>query len=432
MQIIYNIIIRFYCLFILLGSTFNRKARLWIRGRRNWEKRLVQNIHSGSPFVWFHAASLGEFEQGRPVIETLRKKFPHLKILLTFFSPSGYETRKNYEGADYVCYLPADTPRNAKRFIEIVKPEFALFIKYEYWFNYLSEMHKNEIPVYIVSAIFRPKQIFFRWYGTWFRNQLKNISMFFVQNEFSFKLLNNAGIEQVKLSGDTRFDRVASIVSLQNENPTVEAFSSGYKIILGGSTWPPDEKLLESHLKKAGSDIKLIIAPHEIHEERIRSIEHLFGNFNTQRYSRATSQNVQQCRVLIIDGIGFLSGLYRYCHVACIGGGFGKGIHNILEAVTFGKPVIFGPEYKKFDEAVALIKKGGAFKVSNEVDHHDRLNQILTDDAFHNKASLICRQFIANNTGATKIILDFLAIKLKANQVCDGSSEEMLLPPECR
>lgn len=379
----------------------------------------MQNIKPNGPVVWFHAASLGEFEQGRPVIEALRQKFPHYKILLTFFSPSGYEIRKNYAGADYVYYLPADTPGNARRFIEIVKPEFAIFIKYEYWFNYLAEMHKNEIPVFIVSAIFRPKQIFFQWYGTWFLNHLKKITMFFVQNESSFKLLDNAGIKQLMLSGDTRFDRVASIVSLQNENPIVEAFCSGNKIILGGSTWPPDEKLLESYLKNTDKNIKLIIAPHEIHEERIRSIEQLFGHFNTQRYSMATPQNVHQSRVLIIDSIGFLSGLYRYCHVACIGGGFGKGIHNILEAVTFGKPVIFGPAYKKFDEAVALIQKGGAFTVSNENDHHYHLNQILTDDAFYYKTSLICRQFIATNTGATKIILDFFDLEMKPSQVVD-------------
>jgi len=363
-------------------------------------------FHPHDRVAWFHAASLGEFEQGRPVIEAFRGKYPHYKILLTFFSPSGYEVRKDYKGADHVFYLPLDTPYNAGKFFAIVQPKVVIFIKYEYWYNFLNELYKNKVPVIIISAIFRPDQIFFRWYGKWFLNQLRKISMFFVQNKISLELLKDVGINQSLLSGDTRFDRVASIASNRKENHLVDRFCSGFKVIIGGSTWPPDEKLLLSYLKSSIDPVKVIIAPHEIHEERIRSVETLFGDFQTLRYSGATPEDVNHTKVLIVDGIGYLSGIYGYCHVAFIGGGFGKGIHNILEAVTFGKPVIFGPAYKKFGEAVALIQKGGAFSVADESELFFYLHRLLTEDSFYAEVSVICKEFIGENTGATKTILD--------------------------
>jgi 3-deoxy-D-manno-octulosonic-acid transferase len=406
MQIIYNIFIRLYFIFVWAGSLFNRKAGKWVKGRKNWEARLRNTISPHDQIVWFHAASLGEFEQGRPVIEAFRQKYPHYKILLTFFSPSGYEIRKDYPGADYIFYLPLDTQHNARKFTGLIKPQLAIFIKYEYWYNFLSELHKNKIPVFVISAIFRHDQIFFRWYGTWFLKQLRKISRIFVQNNHSLELLKGAGLSQSFLSGDTRFDRVDSIATSQIKNRLVESFCTGYKVMIGGSTWPPDEKLLVTCLKKSDDNVKLIIAPHEIHEERIRSVETLFGDFQTIRYSMATPKDVIKARVLIIDGIGFLSEIYRYVHVALIGGGFGKGIHNILEAVTFGKPVLFGPQYKKFAEAIALIQKGGAFPVANESDLFFILHRLLNDDSFYGKVSLICREFIADNRGATTTILD--------------------------
>lgn len=406
MAILYNIGIRFYLLFIWLASFFNHKANQWVVGRKNLFERLADNLHDKKPLIWFHAASLGEFEQGRPVIEAFRKAYPNYFILLTFFSPSGYEIRKDYDGVDYISYLPIDTPGNAKRFIELINPAIAIFIKYEFWFNYLNQLHRKYIPLLIISANFRTDQYFFKWYGSWFRNQLKHVNHFFVQNEASKKLLLSIGINHVHVSGDTRFDRVASIAKAQKENSIVAAFTQDQAVILGGSTWPQDEKLLAGYFNNTDQSIKLIIAPHEIHEDHIKSIETLFPIGQTLRYSRANTDNVVNSKVLIIDGIGFLSGLYSYCRIAYIGGGFGKGIHNILEAVTFGKPVVFGPEYKKFGEAVALLHKGGAFTFSESNQLEEQLHQLLTNEVLYQNASKICKTYIGYNMGATVLILD--------------------------
>jgi 3-deoxy-D-manno-octulosonic-acid transferase len=405
MAVVYNLGIFFYHLFIRAGSLFNQKARQWVSGRKGLLQKMGDAIETGDPIIWFHAASLGEFEQGRPVMEAFRKQYPDYKILLTFFSPSGYEIRKNYEGADYIFYLPIDTEHNARKLVQIVQPKMVILIKYEFWFNLLNQLHKQHIPVMIISAIFRPHQHFFKWYGSWFRKQLRKINQFFVQNRESEALLRSVGIKQVRISGDTRFDRVASIAASQQANELVSRFAQGSRVILGGSTWSPDEKLLAHYLKSTPQDVKLIIAPHEVHEGRIQSILQLFNGMETMRYSEATKENIDRARVLIIDGIGFLSALYRYCRVAYIGGGFGKGIHNILEAVTFGKPVLFGPEHQKFGEALSLLEEGGAFAISHEQDLREHLDRLLSNDEFYAVASENCLQFIDKNKGATPLIL---------------------------
>jgi 3-deoxy-D-manno-octulosonic-acid transferase len=387
------------------ASLFNDKARLWLSGRRGIFSKLANDLKGNPRVVWFHAASLGEFEQGRPVIETFRENHPGIRILLTFFSPSGYEVKKNYEGADYVYYLPIDCRRNARRFITLVNPVAALFIKYEFWFNYLDQLHKRNIPIYVFSSIFRPRQHFFRFYGGWSRRQLKKITTFFVQDENSRKLLESVGITRVIVSGDTRFDRVSGIASQKKEYPLIEQFTRDYRVLLAGSSWPPDERLVLSLLKSSDHKLRVIIAPHEVHEERIRSILKEFADYSPVLYSRAGQQDLSASRVLVIDGIGYLSNLYQYCDIAWIGGGFGKGIHNILEAVTFGKPVLFGPNHEKFAEALRLKEQEGAFAV-DEKNFREKVFRLLDDHAFYQKASLTCKKFIAENTGATRTIME--------------------------
>jgi len=405
MSFLYNLSIYVYYGLILAYSPFKKKARLWVNGRKNLFSRIRKDLSETEKIVWFHAASLGEFEQGRPVIEGYKKKYPDHKILLTFFSPSGYEIRKNYPEADFIYYLPIDTPKNARKFINVVKPEKVVFIKYEFWFNYLKILKKENIPVYIVSAIFRQDQHFFKWYGSWFRKQLKNIMWFFVQNEDSKGLLNSIGITNVTVSGDTRFDRVNKIASQKKNFPFIEKFASGHKVLLAGSSWPSDEKLLVNFSNRNPENLKIIIAPHEIHKERIQNIQTEFSRFNPILFSEANEQNIISSTILIIDGMGFLSSLYQYCDIAFIGGGFGKGIHNILEAVTFGKPVLFGPNYNKFSEAVNLIQKGGAFSV-DENSFVSTVNKLFLDKGFYQQTSDVCRKFIAENTGSTEIILN--------------------------
>lgn len=401
----YNSIIFLYTSLIYLSSTWNKKARTWVRGRRDLFEKLEKDLTGIQRVAWFHAASLGEFEQGRPVIEGFRKKYPEMKILLTFFSPSGYEVRKNYPGADYIYYLPPDFPRNAKRFISIVKPEISIFIKYEFWFNYLHQLAQNKVPVYYISSIFREDQHFFKSYGSWFRKQLLNVTGFFVQDKHSQDLLNSIGLNNVRISGDTRFDRVSGIAKNNKKDGGIEKFVGKNKVILAGSTWPPDEKLLLSYFQSTNKNLKLIIAPHEIHTERIDSILELFAPYKPIKYSQLAQSNSSDSQVCVIDGMGFLSNLYQYCDLALIGGGFGKGIHNILEAVTFGKPVVFGPNYNKFAEARNLIKAGGAFPI-NEDSIKKTIDGLIQNDQAYKKASQTCLFFIRENTGATQIILD--------------------------
>jgi len=409
MAFLYNFFIHTYGLSVRIASLFNDKAKLWVNGRKNIFEKLRHELGSQQNIVWFHAASLGEFEQGRPVLEEFKKKHPNYKILLTFFSPSGYEIRKDYEGADFVFYMPLDTNKNVNQFLSIVKPKFVFFIKYEFWFNFLRKINKMQIPVFIISANFREKQHFFKWYGAWFRNNLSKIDWYFVQNQNSLQLLNSIGISHVIVSGDTRFDRVVEIASKPQKFPVVEEFVKNSFVILAGSSWPEDEKMLNHLFSLNISEIKLIIAPHEIHEDHLLHIEKTFSNQKTIRLSKTNTTDILNYNVLIIDGMGFLSNLYQYCHVAYIGGGFGKGIHNILEAVTFGKPVIFGPNYKNFPEAVDLVEKGGAFSFQNETELLSLTKNFTSLDTAYKKCVAICTNYISTNKGATEKIMQTIS-----------------------
>jgi 3-deoxy-D-manno-octulosonic-acid transferase len=404
MNILYQLSIQIYTLAIRLASIFNPKAKLWIAGRKDIFQKLEQQLAGNTyPLIWLHCASLGEFEQGRPIIESIKEQLPETRILLTFFSPSGYEVRKNYAGADYIFYLPADTVGNAKRFIKIANPKAVIFIKYEFWFNYIQQLNKKNIPIIIVSAIFRPTQHFFKSYGGWFRKGLAKISHFYVQTEESATLLQSIGITNVTISGDTRFDRVASIAAQCKSFPLIEQFKGDHKIFLAGSSWPIDESLINACYHKK-LDLKYIIAPHEVHEEHIKAIEKLFSGA-TLRYSQANATNISQAEVLIIDSIGILSHLYQYAYMAYIGGAFGKGLHNILEAATFGKPVIFGPNYEKFKEAKDLIAKEGAFCIHNAEELINETSRLLSNDRAYKSASQQCLTYVNSMKGATQLIV---------------------------
>lgn len=407
MTFLYNILIQVYVLLIRLAALWNPKAKLWVAGRRHIFDDLQQKISHDRPLAWFHCASLGEFEQGRPVLEAYRLQYPDHRILITFFSPSGYEVRKNYAGADYIFYLPADTTRNARRFVALVKPHIVFFVKYEYWFNYLRQLHTTGVPVVGVSSIFRPGQRFFRWYGRWQLAALKRFDHFFVQDQQSADLLAKAGITQVTVSGDTRFDRVAEVARQKKSFPLVEQFAAGHQVFIAGSTWPPDETMVRLLIEKNIPNLKFIIAPHEVHEARIQRLVELLPH-ETVRFSQATDQNLAEAHVLVIDNIGILSHLYQYANVAYIGGGFGVGIHNILEAATFGLPVLFGPNYQKFREAVELIAQGGAFSFGDEKEFLASALPLLSDEPQREAAAQIARQYVESREGATRLTLDWL------------------------
>jgi 3-deoxy-D-manno-octulosonic-acid transferase len=409
MNLFYLIGLYIFKLLLLASSPFNIRARKWIKGRKKLFKQIRQQLNENEKRIWIHSASLGEFEQGRPIIEELKKYWPNLKIVLTFFSPSGYEIQKNYEHADYVFYLPLDTPGNAKRFIDLIKPEFVIFIKYEFWRNFLNTLKKRQIPTYLISAIFRKDQVFFRPYGKWYRKVLSNFSWLFVQNNDSLKLLQQIGYNNASISGDTRFDRVLQIASAAKSIPVAESFSNGHFTIIIGSSWRLDEEILFEFINSKRDNIKFILAPHEIHEPNIQRISNSL-KIDYMRFSNATDSQ-KEADVLIIDNIGMLSSIYRYGKIAYIGGGFGSGIHNILEAATFGLPVIFGPNYKKYQEAVDLIRLGGAFEVNNSNDIKEILNKLVSEKSFFEKAGAICCKYVQDNCGACKIIMDFLIEK---------------------
>ncbi len=405
MQFVYNILIRIYYLLIVCVSPFNIKAKAWIVGRKKIFKKLEDAIINNSNIIWFHCASLGEFEQGRPVIEAYRKINPKHKILLTFFSPSGYEIRKNYSGADWVFYLPLDSKNNVKRFLNIVKPQKAVFVKYEFWYNYLNQLHKNKIPVYLISAIFRKQQIFFKWYGGWYCNILKCFKHIFVQNEESLSLLKSINVYNVTIAGDTRFDRVFEIVTNCKIITEAAEFSDGNKVVVIGSAWQQDEEVLVPFINKSPQNIKFIIAPHEIKETGLIRLENNIL-IPTVRFSQAKQNNLKSARVLIIDNVGMLSSIYKYGNIAYIGGGFGKGIHNILEAAVFGLPIVFGPNYKKFSEAVDLISEKGAFEINDLKSTEEIFNKLLNNEEFYIKTSQIAKTFVENRVGATVKIIN--------------------------
>lgn len=404
MTFLYQVGIFLYSVLIQFISVFNDKARLFVRGRKNWRANLAEKIDADAKYIWFHCASLGEFEQGRPVIEVLKQQFPGYKIVLTFFSPSGYEIRKNYPQADIVTYLPLDTKRNATVFLNIVKPEKVFFVKYEFWYFYISELKKRNIPLFIISAIFRETQQFFkeRPVGRWYRKILFKVEHFFIQNEKTGELLKSIGISKYTVSGDTRFDRVATIVKSAKEIPIVEKFKGDSLLIIAGSTWKPDEELLAEFINQ--SSLKFIIVPHEVSEGNINRIHQLLKK-PAVLFSKVAESEIHRFQVLIIDSVGLLSSLYRYGNIAFIGGGFGVGIHNILEAAAFGSPVIFGPNFKKFKEAVDLTFEGGAFSISEYDELRQVLNNLIGNKTERIKASDICRNYVTKNVGPTKIII---------------------------
>lgn len=412
MRLLYNTGIVLYIVFIRIAAIFNAKAALWVNGRKNWEKQITEKINPGDKVLWMHCASLGEFEQGRPLIEEIRQSKPDVKIVLTFFSPSGYEIRKDYPLADCVCYLPADTPRNASRFIKLVHPGTAIFVKYEFWNNYISMLNRSDIPFYLVSGIFRPGQLFFRWYGSFFRSMLKKFSLLFVQDAASAELLRQSGITDVIVAGDTRFDRVARIVTAARKIRELDEFRGGERLFLAGSSWAHDEEIISRYINLHPGKMKWVFAPHEIDEGNIERLEKLL-QAGAIRFSRFEStQGAPEARVMIIDNIGMLSSAYSYAHISAVGGGFGKGIHNILEPACWGMPVLFGPRHEKFREAVELLKEKGAFTYNSYEEFEKIINKLLEDEPFYLDSAKSASDYINKNTGATKRILDEIIPKI--------------------
>jgi 3-deoxy-D-manno-octulosonic-acid transferase len=403
MLLLYNIGIRLYFFIIWLASFFNEKAKLWLDGRNN------QHTPAHNNSIWFHFASLGEFEQGRPVLEQMRTRYPDNKVVITFFSPSGYEIRKDTPLADAVYYLPLDTAKNAREFIDTIKPRMAIFTKYEYWYHYFNELHQREIPLYVISAIFRPGQIFFKWYGGLQRKILGFVTMFFVQDSQSKQLLDGIGINNVIICGDTRFDRVWVNAQHPKSLPIIAEFKNNRQLFIAGSTWPEDEKLLAT-LTVKHPNRKFIIAPHEINEEKIAKLVSLLPAESVIRYSKISNlkSQISNLNILVIDNIGMLSSLYKYGNIAYIGGGFGAGIHNTLEAAAFGMPVIFGPNYSKFKEAKDLVALKAGFSINDERELAGITETLIEDEAFYNAASKKAKNYVEENTGATKTIIDYI------------------------
>ena len=404
-QFFYNLGIYGYSGVISIAALWNKKAALWINGRKNWKEHLrAWRSQNSGKLVWFHCASLGEFEQGRPVIEAIRKTHPDILILLTFFSPSGYEIRKKYEGADFICYLPADTPGNAQSFLEITQPNAAFFVKYEYWANYFFSSKKRNIPLFVISAILRPDQRFFGAFKAYWLKVLLCADHFFVQNETTLDLLNENGFKNATLCGDTRFDRVVEIAAKSKEIPEIAAFAQNAFILVAGSSWPQDEELISrsAHVKS----IKVICVPHEIDEAHILAIEKKFTN--SIRWSQLRGKSLSNSNVMIVDSIGMLSSIYRYADAVMIGGGFGKGIHNTLEAAVWGKPIVFGPKFEKFEEARELIRRKAAISISNQQEFDAFLEEILNHADKKNAMGQVAKEYVQSGAGATLKIVDRL------------------------
>lgn len=402
MRWLYTTFINFYLIAARIVSFRSAKAKAFVLGRLDFP---VPPQGNNKQWFWFHAASLGEFEQGRPVIEEVKAKFPEMKILLSFFSPSGYEIRKDYELSDQVIYMPLDTVNNALRLLSNYQIKAAFFIKYEFWFNHLRVLHQMGIPVFYFSVRFRDNQHFFKTYGAWFRKHLTYVEHFFVQDEHSAELLKSIGINQYSIAGDTRFDRVAKIAARAEPIPEIAQFIAGRKCIIAGSTWPPDETLLLEILSDMPEDYCLIFAPHDVSDAHIAQLKNKL-TVSVGLYSKKQFDPTN--KTLIIDQIGLLSRAYRYARFAYIGGGFGKAIHNIQEAVTFGCPVIFGPKHKQFTEAVDLLALGGAFSVNNAQDLKVRFDQLIHDEAFYLQTSAVCKDYVHKQLGATTKIMRFL------------------------
>lgn len=411
MKVLYNISIFFVGLGLRIASIFNTKGREFVTGRAQIFERMREALKGNdAPVIWIHCASLGEFEQGRPVIEALKEKFPRHKIFLTFFSPSGYRVRKNYPLAAHVFYLPLDTRRNAKKFVNIVQPALAIFVKYEFWYHYSRQLKKKGVPLLSISAIFRKEQYFFRKTGSFNRRILRNITHFFVQNQESVDLLNSINFYNVSISGDTRFDRVKEIANRQEVVAIAERFKANERVFIAGSAWPEDLDVLLPFINEG--KLKFIIAPHEIHQAQIESLRRSL-TVRSILYSEAANRDLDEYNVLIIDNVGLLSKLYRYGEFAYIGGAYGKGLHNILEAACYGMPVLFGNKnYEKFREAVDLINRGGAFPIADYPDLKKKYELLNVPETFQ-LACEVCRQYVAENTGATNAIMDYCTHILK-------------------
>lgn len=455
MNIFYNLIIYLGQFFSILASPFSRKVKEWRNGRKGLFERIAKEIDNSKKHVWFHFASLGEFEQGRPVLEGFKERYPNKDIIVTFFSPSGYEIRKNYSEAKHVFYLPADTHSNAKRFVQLINPELVFFTKYEFWYNYFKQIKAHGAPLYLISAIFRPSQFFFKWYGVFYRPTLRLVDHYFVQNQESGQLLQKIGINRVSLTGDTRFDRVAGLSATERKLPIIDEFAGGSKLLVAGSTWQPDEELLMS-FRQVYPEWKIILAPHQITPRHIKEIAARFSDHILYSvwsayvrpieglgkvYDRSSAdltsseicdhkfdetkfavdgankkKQLEACdpNVLIIDNIGMLSSIYAYADVAYIGGGFGEGIHNVLEAATYGVPVVFGPNYHKFQEAKDLIHSKAAFSVSTLQDLVDAFDYLQHDENLK-EIGRRASGYVQQQAGATEKILSFLADNYRGN-----------------
>lgn len=400
----YNLSIYLYLLAVAIASLFSEKVRKMWRGEREAIRVLREKVDPTAQYVWFHAASLGEFEQGRPLMEQLRREHPEYKILLTFFSPSGYEVRKNYEGADIITYLPLDTIINARRFLRTIRPVMAFFIKYEFWYNYLHILCHRGVPVYSVSSIFRPGQIFFKWYGHQYSRVLKCFTRFYVQNEVSKQLLGTIGITDVQIVGDTRFDRVLQIKAAAKQLPIVEAFIGGKKTFVAGSSWQPDEEIFIPFFNEH-RDWKLVLAPHVISEDHLQQIEKLLAGRKVVRYTQATEDNVRDAEVLIIDCFGLLSSIYHYADVTYVGGGFGVGIHNTLEAAVWDVPVFFGPNNQRFQEAQGLKQCGGGLEIASADDFRRLMQGFVDQPTLAKELGEKAGAYVKSMTGATQKIL---------------------------
>lgn len=401
----YNFIMLLYSLGVRTATLFSDKVRRMWLGEQEAFDILKKNVDPNASYIWFHAASLGEFEQGRPLIERIRQEFPQYKILLTFFSPSGYEVRKNYEGADIVCYLPLDTRSNAQRFLNAVKPVMAFFIKYEFWYNYLHLLSQRSVPVYSLSSIFRPDQLFFKWYGREYAKVLRCFTRFFVQNEESKKLLEKIGIKDVEVVDDTRFDRVLEIKQASKRLPLVEAFTKDAQhVFVAGSSWQPDEEIFIPYFNQH-ENWKIIIAPHVISEEHLSQIAKLLKGRKVARYTQTTAEGAAAADVLIIDCFGLLSSIYRYGQIAYVGGGFGAGIHNTLEAAVWGVPVFFGPNNQKFREAQGLKACEGGLEINNPTDFHSKMDAIIDAIEEGKEIGKEAATYVTSHAGATEKVL---------------------------
>lgn len=405
MYIFYFLSIQLYKLALVLASPFNEKAKKMLQGRKEVWKELSSTDLKDC--LWIHSSSLGEFEQGRPIIEKYKAKYSNGKVLVTFFSPSGYDIRKDYALADKVCYLPFDSKRNAKRFIELVKPKQAVFVKYEYWYHFLKELNKADIPTFIVSSIFRKKQLFFKSYGKWYLKMLHFFTRIFVQDKDSNELLKSVNVTNADVVGDTRFDRVLQIVENAKELPQFEDFTKEKRSIVAGSTWPKDEEIITDYLSK-NKDVKAIIAPHEIHYSHIDQMVKLFGD-SCILYSKVGDGDIPKDKqIVIVDCMGMLSSIYRYGDIAYIGGGFGVGIHNTLEAASHGMPVLFGPNYQKFKEARDLIQVGASISINNQEEFSKSITELFSNEEEFKKACISAKEYVLASKGATDAIMAYL------------------------